>query len=329
MFCQRSVSTLFPSECHHSGSHSSVGWGCSLWDVDLLDVIVKEARRLLAPYSKWLALQVFGFGSKLCELKAALSFEDYDVQSKPLVVGIHGMAGTGKTTLAKLIHDEMMPIAPDLSWTHFSVGAKSDSKEEYQKKMQSMQLDFLQHLTGPVHVPACAMTVSNKLRNILKGPNSEASPKPRVLILDDIQTREQVQWLLGCEETGTIKEAIDALPLGSRVLLISRNQRAIDDVPSLNHHKIHLTGLNNESAEQLLSNASGVSLKEGQLEIALDFCGGLPSMLQAIGKQLRGAPDFQVHKATVLGTCTVLHEMHNDAIGEMMRGPSEHTAFSL
>mmetsp|Transcript_12788 Transcript_12788/g.38554 ORF Transcript_12788/g.38554 Transcript_12788/m.38554 type:complete len:1111 (-) Transcript_12788:245-3577(-) len=247
----------------------------------LIDKIVYEARRLLAPYCNRVKFKVFGFDAKVSEMKRALLLETYDAKSMPLVLGVHGMGGMGKSTLADLLHDETMTSIPELRWVFLSAGDLDISEEARIGKQRS----FLEQIFGMKTTSLGNSEVHLKLQ---EGLSMRGNTQPLMLVFDDLWTQEQQEWLFGKDT----KRAVRELPLGSRVLLVSRNKDAVTlgkfTSPEFHNPQLHLMRLKDSVAEELLCKLAPncKSLRGDYLKKAVEYCDGIPLVLTSIGNRL-------------------------------------------
>lgn len=246
--------------------------------------MVTDAQRILAPHIKLQTTLMIGFDERLHLVQRTLSLDKHgDEPAKPLLAGLYGMGGVGKTTLALSIHDTAAENFLGLR-IYLSVGAQC--KGERELRLQRCKL--LQKLSGVNSQPSDSVPEERlKLRSALGGAG------PLLLVLDDLWTLDQLHWLLACEDSGDTQAAVANLPAGSRVLLTSRNRRIVT-VKGHEASIIFLAELDEQFSKQLLcqeafpSSSPPSEFTEIQLmNQALQICGGLPLALQILGRQLR------------------------------------------
>lgn len=242
---------------------------------------------MLANHNQLRSTPVTGFDAPLQHVKRALGLNPVLGTATNVVIGVHGMGGVGKTTLAAAVYDA--------SATHFagsriflSVGEQcihdSDLSERRCEMLKALANDSAKP-TFPSHDAERA-----RLREALR------SGPPKLLVLDDLWEESQLHWLLACEDSEDLKAAVANLYPGSRVLLTSRD-RGIVTVPGHEKGVLHLTGLDDRSSEQLLLreatdlDAPSAELTPDLIKQALDICGGLPLALVVLGRMLKRAED--------------------------------------
>lgn len=252
----------------------------------VLDTVVQAAQHMVAPYIKLLNTSMVGYDNVMREVQTALNLASGISGAKSnVVVGVHGMGGVGKTTLARAVYD-----AAASTYTgrriFLTIGDTCTGEEAWRRK----RCQLLKELSSLGKEPSFASSHEERerLREALR------SAPPKLLVLDDLWTRHQLHWLLACEDTENAQQEILQFCPGSRVLLTSRDQRLVD----LGKHGtrlFHLKGLDNASSEQVLcqeafgSSLPPLTITPDDMDRALSICGGLPLALQVLGRQLRGA----------------------------------------
>ena len=259
--------------------------GCRGDDLPLNAVVV-AARRLLAPHIPLLNIPLVGAGARLAHVQHLLGLTtDGPPSDDVVVVGMYGMGGVGKTTLATKLRDEA-PTLFDGRVVRLHVGDGCDPGAGLEAK----RCELLELLSPGPPREHCDPDVE---RGALRASLSCGGPV--LLILDDLWTRDQLLWLLGHDDCGDVEAAVASLAAGSRVLLTSRDQ----DVLAMKWPGFvfsELDVLDSRSAEVLLcleAQRESADFEGGQLEQALHICGGLPLALQVLGRQLRDLPGEQ------------------------------------
>jgi hypothetical protein len=200
------------------------------------------------------------------ELVEDLIRHKIEVLVKPsLVVGIYGMSGVGKSTLASAISRDCSvrrAFKDGVIW--LKLGA-SVTNEHLQEKWSE-----LAELLG---YPEKSFETEGSAKRFFQ---SVTSDKEILLILDDV-------WQLNHAR---------AFKLGdrSRLLVTSRNAKLLVEL-GLQTHKIDL--LSDEQARQLLANASGLEVDTlpPVADAILKECHNLSLSLAMIGQQVRNKPE--------------------------------------
>lgn len=219
--------------------------------------------------------------------------------ANPQLLGMFGLGGVGKTTLALRIFDEAAKLSRFTTRIFFDVGERCTGEVGLRDKRSKL----IQRLSGASSQPSFSTTSGVEERNILRTHLHGSGPL--LLVLDNLWTLEQLHWLLACEDSKDLASAMRNLPNNSRVLLTSRNQTI---VTVDGHNVIELAGLDDRSAEQLLRREAGMyesaskallhqdtpeathsppDLTPEDIKKALAICSGLPLALQVLGRQLR------------------------------------------
>lgn len=242
---------------------------------------------LLANHAQLQSTPPIGFVAPLQKVKRALGLDPELGAATSVVVGVHGMGGVGKTTLAQAVYDTSSTYyTGSQSRIYLRVGEQCKTSRDLSER----RCEMLKALANDSAKPTFPSPEAERarLQAVLR------SGPPNLLVLDDLWEEKQLHWLLACEDSEDPQAAVAKFYPGSRVLLTSRRQ-SIVTVPGHEEGVVHLTGLDDVSSKQLLLReaanplAASAELTPDQIEEALDLCGGLPLALVVLGRLLRKA----------------------------------------
>ncbi|XP_057844129.2 disease resistance protein RPV1 isoform X2 [Cryptomeria japonica] len=252
-------------------------------DVLIRDVLKDIVKILRAKFPDKVYLDVpecFGLEWPVEQVRSLLNTADH--QRKMVKVGIRGMGGIGKTTLAKFVYKHLYSQFEVRAFV-LSVGERCREANQV-VKMQSRMLRDVSQFRGEVdHVDQG----KGLLKDCLQG-------KRVLLLLDDIQSPEQLEAFAG---------KFMGFGAGSRVIITSRDGQIlklanVDEV-------YEVRGLSYKHAMELFNfNAfPNSSCPDQELQILckdiVSSCEGLPLALSILGKTLVGQKDRNVWKDTV------------------------------
>ncbi|KAH1151331.1 hypothetical protein AAZX31_16G122000 [Glycine max] len=207
-----------------------------------------------------------GLESPVLEVKSLLDIESDDVVH---MVGIHGLAAVGKTTLAVAVYNS---IADQFEASCFLANVRETSNKIGLEDLQSI---LLSKTVGEKKI---------KLTNWREGIpiiKHKLKQKKVLLILDDVDEHKQLQAIIGNP---------DWFGRGSRVIITTRDEHLL----ALHNVKItyKVKELNEKHALQLLTQKAFELEKEVDpsyhdiLNRAVTYASGLPLALEVIGSNL-------------------------------------------
>ena len=189
-----------------------------------------------------------------------------------MMVGIHGLGGIGKTTIAKDVYNRVTDLFEGSS---FLMNVRENSRTDC--SVIKLQEQLLSDILGSKEF---------KVRNTSKGINvikERLSGKKILLILDDVDKLGQVENFLG---------KCDWLANGSRVIITTRDRHVLTTL-EIDHLIYKVLQLDQHEALQLFSkNAFNKNEPEADYfhltNQFICYANGLPLALQIIGSDLRG-----------------------------------------
>ena len=177
---------------------------------EIIDFILKRLKPKLLPIEG----HIVGMKFRLKELKSLLQIRMDDIR----VVGISGIGGVGKTTIAKMVYNDLL--------CHFNGGSFPEDVKS-RSKYHNDRLRLLQELLRDIQGNA-----KLELNNISDGVDmikDRFNSEKFLIVIDDVDHRDQVQSL--------IKSCIWFAP-GSRIIITTRDK-----------HLLHMCQLNASSDE--------------------------------------------------------------------------------
>ncbi|RZB62059.1 TMV resistance protein N-like [Glycine soja] len=245
-----------------SGYHFEDG---DAYEYKFIGSIVEELSRKISRASLHVADYPVGLESQVTKVMKLLDVASHDVVH---IIGIHGMGGLGKTTLAREVYNL---IALPFDESCFLQNVREESNKHGLKHLQSI---LLLKLLGEKDITLTswqegASMIQHRLRR-----------KKVLLILDDVDKREQLKAIVGRP---------DWFGPGSRVIVTTRDKHL------LKYHGVERTYevkvLNHNAALQLLTRNA---FKRGKIDPSYEdvlyrvvtYASGLPLALEVIGSNL-------------------------------------------
>ncbi|XP_065628138.1 disease resistance protein RUN1 [Quercus suber] len=234
-----------------------------------LEQIIEHMHTKLSGRQLFVARYPVGVYSRAMDVKSLLDIEENDVR----MVGILGLGGIGKTTIAKDVYNR-------IAW-HFEGSCFLENVRENSGttngKMQ-LQENLLFNILGHKHLKVDSVPHgTNMIRERLQS-------KRVLLILDDVDVSKQFVNLLG---------NFDWFSPGSRVLITTRDAHLLATLKVYATYEVKK--LDEFEAFQLFSQhaSRGNKLEEDYFELAnqvIQYANGLPLALTIIGSDLCGKP---------------------------------------
>ncbi|KAL6123303.1 hypothetical protein ACLB2K_075825 [Fragaria x ananassa] len=239
------------------------GWDSRKYEDDgkLIEEIVESVLKELIHTSYSKANGLVGMDSHIRKMNSSLSLEVNDVR----VVGIWGMGGLGKTTIARAVYDE---IAWQFEYSCFL----NNVKEAFINKREvQMQEEFLFKL---LKEKVQSIDLSRGRNMIMK----RLGTKKVLVVLDDVETFAQIEALLG---------ELHAFGEGSRIIVTTRNKQSLSGV-NQTYEPRYLSG--DEALGLFMKYAFRTNPSSREYDhlsrCATEYAHGLPLALRVLGSFL-------------------------------------------
>ncbi|XP_010665198.1 disease resistance protein RPV1 isoform X3 [Vitis vinifera] len=236
------------------------------YESDVIDDITNNIITRLNPKSLHVGENIVGMSIRLKKLRSLINIDLNNV----LVVGICGIGGIGKTTIAKALYNV---ISYKFEGVSFLANVRENSKDDVGLlRLQQQLLDDIRKRKN------------QQISNVHEGMDAikkVLSLKRVLVVLDDVDNCKQVENLVGKR---------DCFVRGSRILITTRDRHPLDaygaDKP---YHEIE--ELNSEEALQLFSlyafkpNCHQEDYEDLSNHI-VKYAKGLPLVLRVLGSHL-------------------------------------------
>ncbi|XP_075638587.1 disease resistance protein Roq1-like [Castanea sativa] len=225
----------------------------------------------------FVAKYLVGANSRAKAIESLLDVKVNDVR----MVGIHGLGGIGKTTIAKVVYNKI--------FEHFEGSCFLENVRENSRTNDGMiqlqeKLIFSILRGKQLKVVSVARGI-NMIKEMLHG-------KRILLILDDVDKSKQIENLLG---------KYDWFAPGSRVLITTRDRHLLDNLGKV-CATYEVKKLDKHEAFELFNQHAfqGNKHDEDYFELAnqvIQYAKGLPLALKIIGSELCGRPKYEWESA--------------------------------
>ena len=230
-----------------------------------IEEITNEILKRLNPKLLHIDDDIVGIDFRLKKLKLLLSGHLNDVR----VVGIYGTGGIGKTTIAKIVYNE---IQCQFSGASFLQDVKERSKNGCQLELQKQ---LLRGILGK----DIAFSDINEGINIIQG---RLGSKKILIVIDDVDHLKQLE---------SLAKSPKWFGPGSRIIITTRDQHLLGEYGVNIPYRV--TELHYKEALQLFSRYAFKQNvpKEDYVDFSncmVDYAQGLPLALKVLGSSLHG-----------------------------------------
>nr|XP_023929586.1 TMV resistance protein N-like [Quercus suber] len=243
------------------------GWHLQDWhESEFIEHIVEEMMEKLSSKSSSITKNFIGIESMVAKLiPSYLGFKN-----NVCMIGIYGMGGIGKTTLARVVYDE---FRSHFEGSSFIANVREDSKRHGLHRLQEQLLaDILEDKNIDI-------------RNVYKGVDmikKRICQRKVLLVIDDVNQLDQLEKMAGEQ---------DWFGLGSWIIITTRDEHVLVQHGVLKRYKPEL--LNNDDASKLfcLKAFKMEQPKEGYMQLShkvVEYANGLPLALVTLGSFLVG-----------------------------------------
>ncbi|KAL4586009.1 hypothetical protein LXL04_010639 [Taraxacum kok-saghyz] len=258
------------------GSEKHYEWvQLGIHEAEAIDHIVKEISQKLHSIDLSKDENLINMDRRMRRLESSLMI---GLDDKARMIGIKGMGGIGKTTLAKAIFNKFS--------SHFegSVFIENVRQVLEKKGLESLQERILSSVLKDEHIRVGSVYDGERIMRM------RLSDKKVLLVLDDVDDAKQLEALAG----NWFKD-------GSRIIITTRDEKVML-AHGVNANWIHNVGLlSNEEAMTLFSryafttyvpNEEKETLSSEAVQEVVCYAAGLPLMIKVLGLHLLGEKEI-------------------------------------
>ncbi|XP_044509369.1 disease resistance-like protein DSC1 [Mangifera indica] len=234
------------------------------WEPDLVEVIVENIVEILDHVYPSDNKDLVGVQSSIKKIESLLCIGSKDV----CIVGIWGMGGIGKTTIAQALYDE---ICNQFEGSYFALNVSEESESPNSLTLLRQEL-FASILKDG---PSDSGFIFTKLRLFHKRV---------LLVFDDVTSLEQIKFLIG---------DLNCLGFGSRIIVTTRDRQVLKNYGVDDDNIYKVDPLFHHDALQLFSwyafqqNRPAFGYNELSSRV-IKYAEGVPLALKVLGSFFRG-----------------------------------------
>ncbi|XP_075663445.1 disease resistance protein RML1A-like [Castanea sativa] len=255
--------------------------GCSCSQFEFIEEICKEISSAQLNHMKLsVAKYLVGIDTRVNDvINRCLDIKSNDVR----IVGIFGLPGVGKTTIAKVIFNKIHYCFDGSSFLD-NVSEKSRTNDGVIELQETLCYDILGYQ-------------NLKVGSISKGINvtiERLHRKMILIVLDNVEELNEIKFFL---------ENCDRFNSGSRIIITTRDKHLLDTLTKNNHVMYYeVKELNKHEAHKLFCHEAfgRNNFEEDYSELVnqfIDYAKGLPLVLKIIGADLYGSTKHEWESA--------------------------------
>ncbi|CAN0890528.1 Disease resistance protein RUN1 [Linum grandiflorum] len=245
-------------------------------DAELIRVIVEDVQKKLTEISPTVRYDnLVGMDTRVSNVEQLLAMNMLD-DDDTRIVGLWGMGGVGKTTLAKTCYQRVTSSLINTATKHHIVMNINDS-EKTRDGIETIIQELYSTLLSEHGITVDKLDASYRRQRL---------SRMRVfVVLDDVDTPRQLEQLL----LGNVLNLTRLFGSGSRIVITTRNKRVLDHAMA---HVYHVEGLDSVESLELFSlhafreertQADGLMYLS---RLVVSYCKGNPLAIKVLGGAL-------------------------------------------